>query len=98
MINLPIKSPKSLKYFFENEKPTVYRYILKEIESAVDNDKDAVNLFSFGDSKFGVACLRDSFEKTIISILTFFINEEMYEEAARCRDLIILITESEKKK
>lgn len=88
MIELPTSSLGTLKKFLTTHRDLMFKYIVTEISKAVESENDRVDLFQFGKTKFVAACREDEYGMVLEQALSFFVEKEMYEDAAKCRDLI----------
>lgn len=100
MLELPDKSPAVWQRFFEENRPLVYRYIVKQISNGIDGNLPKVPLFTFKNSpKENWAYQRD-YEMILNDAMKAFIKAEDYEGAAKAKKLLDklyinkLITES----
>ena len=91
MITLPTKSLANLRMFLADHQDLMFRYMLKEVDKAVRSNVDKIDLLRFEDTNFFISCHRPEYALVIEQALSYFIEKEMYEEAARCRDLITKI-------
>ena len=91
MIVLPTKSLANLRHFLVDHRDLMFRYMLKEVTKAMRSDVEKIDLLRFGDTNFFISCYRPEYALVIEQALSYFIEKEMYEEAAKCRDLITKI-------
>ena len=88
MITLPAQTLGTLKRFLKDHRDVMFKFIMVEIQKGLDNGAERVELFQFGETKFVAACNCTEFPIILAQALSFFVDKEMYEEAATCRDLI----------
>lgn len=88
MITLPTASLGTLKKFLTDHRGLMFQYIMAEISRGLDQHVQRVDLFKFGDTSFVAACRREEFVVVLNQAMDFFVNREMYEDAAKCRDLL----------
>ncbi len=88
MITLPTTSLGTLKKFLTTHRDLMFRYIVTEISKGVETKSDRVDLFKFGETSYIAACRQDEYGMMLEQALSFFIEKEMYEDAAKCRDLL----------
>ncbi len=91
MIVLPTNSLMPLRKFLIDHRDLVLRYMVKEITKAVDTNAEKAEFFRFGETNFWSGCKQPEYALVVEEALSYFVEHEMYEEAATCRDLIIRI-------
>ena len=97
MITLPTASEETLRKFLLQNRKEVYGYIVREIGIGVKEGAERVVLFKFGETQHSLAVERSSYLVALQEALDFFIGEELYEQAIKCRDIILIIQEREDK-
>ena len=95
MIQLPTTSVGTLRKFLAEHRDVMFKYIVKEIERGVKNEKDKITLFQFGDTRYVASLSQGEYVVALKQALGFFVKKELYEEAGRCRDLISTIRSKE---
>ena len=65
--------------------------MLKEVTKAMRTNDEKIDLLRFGETNFFISCYRPEYALVIEQALSYFVEKEMYEEAAKCRDLIMNI-------
>jgi hypothetical protein len=89
MLKLPTKSFPVIQQFLKDNEILVYRYMVLSIYSAIKNNKDKTELFSFGGNNENVAMVRKAdYAKVIEDAIGHFSKAEEYEYAAFARDLL----------
>jgi hypothetical protein len=88
MIQLPTSSLGSLKQFLKTHRDLMFKYIVQEIGKGVKSNAESIDLFQFGESRFVAGARKPEFGILLQQALDYFISEEMFEEAAPCRDLL----------
>ena len=87
-ITLPTASLGLIKKFLQENRDLMYKYIVKSIKRGATAKADHVDLFRFGETKYVAACRASEFPVVLKQALKYFVETEMYEEAAACRDLL----------
>jgi hypothetical protein len=88
MLELPDKSPAVWNKFFKENKSLVYRYVLKQVKSAIENDLPKIELFKFKNSgKINMVYQKD-YVFVLEEALKSFIQTEDYEYAGQAKNLI----------
>jgi hypothetical protein len=64
---------------------------MSEISKGLARHASRVDLFRFGNTGFRAAARREEFVVILDQAMDFFIPQEMYEDAAKCRDLLTKI-------
>ena len=90
MIKLPTSSFGTINKFLIDHPDTVLRYAVRRISE--DPNQERVDLFSFEDSDHIACCYRPEFVLILNEALSFFVEQELYEDAVICRDLITKIS------
>ena len=62
--------------------------MMEFIDDAVVENRDAVEYFRIGKTPYIIKSDKIDLEKSILDIQSYFILEELYEEAARCNSII----------
>jgi hypothetical protein len=89
MLKLPTKPFPVIQKFLKDNEVLVYRYMILSISSAIKNNKDKTELFSFGGNNENIAMVRPiDYEKVIEDAIEHFSKAEEYEYAAFARDLL----------
>jgi len=88
MITLPTTSLGTLKKFLTTHRDLMFKYMVTEISKGVKTKSERVDLFKFGETNYIAACSQNEFNLILEQALSFFIEKEMYEDAAKCRDLL----------
>ena len=88
MITLPTTSLGTLKKFLTTHRDLMFKYLVTEISKGVEAKSKQVDMFTFGETNYMVACRQDEFGMILEQALSFFVEKEMYEDAANCRDLL----------
>jgi len=91
MLKLPKVSPGSLNAFFDEHRPLVFKYIIRKIKNAVMAKDKEVKLFQFFGNNIVAMCPEKDYDKVLKQGMDVFIQNEMYEDAAICRDTLELI-------
>ena len=91
MIVLPTNSLMPLRRFLVDHRDLVFRYMVKEITKAVDVNAEMVEFFRFGETNLWSGCKQPEYALVVENALSYFVEKQMYEEAAKCRDLITRI-------
>lgn len=91
MITLPTTTPGTLKRFLTEHRDLMFKYILSEINKGVEKEFDRVDLFRFGETNYVAACRDSEFATMLEQAQTYFVEHEMFEDAAKCRDLITTV-------
>ena len=88
MIVLPItKMHGSFQQFLDKHSDLMYRYSIKQISKAVRHNSSQVNLYRLGNTRYIATIRRHQYSKNVELALNYFVLEEQYEWAAKCRDL-----------
>ena len=96
MIVLPItKMDGSFQTFLDKHSDLMYRYSVKQISRAVRYNLSQVNLYRLGNTRYIATIRRHQFSKNVELALNYFVSEEQYEWAAKCRDLLKKIVVSD---
>ena len=97
MIELPSVTPASFRQYLMTHKDRVYRYVIREINNAIDMNLSVIQLFQIGKSKEILELKKYNYRVILEAAMDFFVTEELYEDAAICRDLIFKLKDEEKK-
>ena len=88
MITLPTTSLGNLKKFLTTHRDLMFKYLVTEISKGVEAKSKQVDMFKFGETKYIATCQQNEFGMVLEQALSFFVEKEMYEDAANCRDLL----------
>lgn len=88
MTILPSTSLKGLELFYKENKPLVFRYIVKKIKEGIESHSPRVEFWRFSDSQTLAEAKEENYSDILAQAQTVFISAEMYEDAAICRDLL----------
>lgn len=88
MIELPDKSPAVWNKFFKENKPLVYRYIIKQVKNAIENNLPKIELFRFKNSGKTNMLYEKDYVFVLEEALKSFIQTEEYEQANEAKKLI----------
>lgn len=87
MLELPDKSPIVWERFFKENKAVVYRYVIRQINTAIEQNTSQVELFKIGSIETKVI-----FSKNYLPVLQEammeFVKVEDYEYASRTKKII----------
>lgn len=86
MIVFPNKPAPVIKHFLDQNKPLVYKYIVKKIKHAISCDLESVDVFKHGSKIESVKAAE--FEKMLGHAIVEFCKVEDYETAATSQKLI----------
>jgi len=95
MIQLPTTSVGTLRKFLVEHRDVMFKYIVREIERGLRKDADKINLFRFGETRYVASLKRPEYIVALEEALGFFVKQELYEEANRCKSLIGTIQSKE---
>ena len=87
MIQLPAKSDMVWKKFFDENRVMVYRYTIKEVKKAINDDVPSVDLFKFANGHTTTIQFK-YFGKVLEDCLRLFVKEEDYEYAEKTKKLL----------
>lgn len=87
MLELPDKSPAVWTRFFKENKSLVYRYVIKQIKTAIEKNNSKIELFKFKNGKTNILYERD-YVMVLEDALNSFVKEEDYERANEAKKLI----------
>jgi hypothetical protein len=87
MLELPAKSPLVWQKFFTENKPLVFRYVVKQLSKAIPEGKETVDLFKFADGHV-TNLTYDNYGYMLDQCMTIFVREEDYEYADKVKKLI----------
>jgi hypothetical protein len=91
MFKLPNKPYHVIQKFLVENRPTVFRYLIKKIKFAIDNDISNIELFelpSRSNSRHVAVIKEPDFEKVLNQAIESFSEVEDYEAAAKAQNLI----------
>lgn len=92
---LPFEDPTTLATFTERHRELVYKYLLKRLTLAIKNNLSAIPIFQLGQSKNLVQITKNNYQTQLDAMMNWFVNQEDYETASHCRDLIRQIKSSD---
>jgi excinuclease UvrABC nuclease subunit len=98
MLNLPSGKLGSLHKFLREHRDVAMRYLVSQIQKGIKDKKQRINLFQLGDTKIVAAVKSQDYLKILREAMDFFIQNELYEDATKCRDLINQIESVQNKK
>lgn len=90
MIELPTDSLGTLSKFFTDHVDIVLSYTVRRISE--DFDQEKIDLFTFANSTYIARVNQEDYTKILNWAMVFFVDVEMFEDAAICRDLITKIS------
>jgi hypothetical protein len=85
---LPFDSPFDLETLTEGNRELIFKFVLKRLQRAIQNNLPVANLFQLGSSHKMVQVSKKNFETQLTSLMDWFVKTEDYESASNCRDLI----------
>lgn len=88
MLELPNKSPVVWQKFFKENKTLVFRYIIKEVGKALNEDLPKVELFRFKNSASSQWAHKKDYIAILQEAMKTFIQNEDYEDAGRVKHII----------
>lgn len=88
MLELPDKSPLVWNKFFEENKPLVYRYIVRKVRVAIRDNSPKIQLFKFTNMDNEAFVIQKNYLKTLQDALTVFIKAEDYESASLAKQVM----------
>lgn len=90
MFKLPDKPFYVIQQFLASNKTLVYKYLIKKIKYAINNNIQKVDLFEFPtDGKRHIAVVHEKdFEKVLMDAITSFSESEEYETAASAQQIL----------
>lgn len=88
MLKIPSVTPASFRQYLHSHRDRVYRYVIKEIGQAVDQNLAAIQLFQIGKSEQILELKQQNYKAILNAAMEFFVTKEMYEDCAVCRDII----------
>lgn len=69
-------------------KDLVYSFLLREMDKAIQNNMPFVELFRVGTTPLTARVEKKDYEKSILDIQKYYIEQEEYEKANVCQQLI----------
>ena len=87
MIKLPNKSISQFEKFITADPQTFYKFTLKKMGKAIDENKKDVNLMILERNKLA-SVKREHFSNGLQKALEYFVEAEDYESATLCRDYL----------
>lgn len=90
MLSLSTKSFPVVNEFLAQQKPLVFRWLIKKIKRAISTNVEKIDLFEFVHSGIRhVAILKSSdFESTLSDATKEFIRVEDYESAGKAQEIL----------
>lgn len=88
MLVLPSKSAKIWEKFMRENKPLVYKYMVRQITKGIQGNNDKVELFEFEGSEVKAWVPKENYLITLQEALKVFIRAEAYEDAKNVSDVI----------
>lgn len=90
MIKLPITSESALKKFMREHQVNIFETLVDSIAEELDKDvpEFPVVLWQFGESAYYGVIILENCSVALSAAMDYFVKNEMYEKAAKCRDLI----------
>ena len=88
MLVLPIKSPNIWKQFMEENKPLIYKYIVREIKKNLTSSSDKIDLFKCEDGSRHTWIQKNEIPLALNEAVKVFVNAEEYEYAKKANDLV----------
>ena len=89
MLQFPDKPLSVIKSFLHENEVLVYRYMVLSVSSAIKNNDDKAELFSFGSTNDNIAIIKQKdYEKILTDAIKHFTKAEEYELAAFARDVL----------
>lgn len=94
MLNLPQKPFPVIQKFLNENKLTVYKYLIKQVRKGIREDLDKVDLFQItpvhSQQKHTAVVKRVDYEQVLQDAMKHAVKEEDYETAAKARDTLQL--------
>ncbi len=90
MIELPTNSLGTLSKFFTDHVDIILNYTVRRISE--DYDQEKLDLFTFTNSEHVARLNQEDYTKILNWAMVWFVEEELFEDAAICRDLITKIS------
>lgn len=94
MIELPSVTPASFRKYLLIHRDRVYRYVIREIDKAVDAKLSSVQLFRIN-KKDTFELKEHNYSVILETAMAFFVEKELYEDAAICRDILTKIKQDD---
>jgi protein-arginine kinase activator protein McsA len=98
MLNLPPKPFPVIQRFLNENKLVVYKYLVKQVRKGIRKDLDKVELFQITQlntsHKHTAVVKRDDYQIVLQDAMKYAIKEEDYETAAKARDTLQLLTDT----
>ena len=99
MLILPPKPFKTIQLFLNENKPLVYKFMVKEVTKGIRNNMDRVELFQINNTNSAdpyVAVVKNTqYQAVLEDAIKFCVTVEDYETAATARDALQLFKETE---
>lgn len=91
MLVLPKNSGIVWKRFLQENKALVYKYIIRQMKTAIQEEKDRLDLFKFEENdKIFMWVESKDYLKLLTDAFDLFMKEEEYEYASKTKKLITL--------
>lgn len=87
MLELPDKSPVVWQRFFRENRATVYRYVIRQINKAIEENLLEIELFKIGNVETKVAHYK-SYLPILQEAMAEFVKIEDYEYANKTKKII----------
>lgn len=88
MLELPSKSPVVWRKFFKENKSLVFRYVVKEVNKALQKDLPKVELFRFKNSANSQWVYKKDYMNVLQDAMSIFVQNEDYEDAGKVKHII----------
>ena len=99
MLILPPKPFKTIQLFLNENKPLVYKFMVKQVIKGIRNKMDKVDLFQVTNTNGVnpyVAVIKETAYHTVLEdAIKYCVGVEDYETAAKARDALQLLKETE---
>ena len=84
---LPTTSIQAVNSFFDSNKGLMHRFLIQNLQKAIKENKDVVELFRLGNTPIVAKLIEENYENLIDEALKYFIKHEDYKMAQRCQAL-----------
>lgn len=95
MLNLPPKPFPVIQKFLNENKATVYKYLIKQVRKGIRENLDKVELFQINPvhstNKHTAVVKREDYESVLYDAMKHAIAVEDYEMAAKARDTLQIL-------
>ena len=99
MLILPPKPFKTIQLFLNENKPLVYKFMVKQVTRGIRNKMDKVELFQItntnGSDPFVAVVKYTQYHTVLEDAIKYCVSVEDYETAAKARDSLQLLKETE---